>query len=70
MNLYVYRADIYCPRCAGDIKLRLRFDGLAPANPDDEETYDSDDFPKGPYPIVMGEFDDPECADCGVLLNN
>ncbi len=37
----------------------------------DETAYDSDDFPKGPYPDGGGEADGPSyCDDCGKFLEN
>jgi hypothetical protein len=37
----------------------------------DENDYDSDDLPKGPYPNGGGEADTPQyCDGCGILLEN
>ena len=37
----------------------------------DESTYDSDDWPKGPYPEGGGEADTPNhCASCQLFLEN
>ena len=39
--------------------------------PVDESMYDSDDFPKGPYPYGGGEADCPQhCDACGIFLEN
>ena len=58
---YIYQADIYCDRCGEDIRRRLTAEGLAPANPIDETTFDSDDFPK-----VDGEGYEVDCPQhCG-----
>jgi len=65
MNAYIYAADIYCEDCGRAIRDRL----TPPATPDDEHTYDSGDFPKGPYGDAGGESDCPQnCADCGTYL--
>jgi hypothetical protein len=46
--MYVYQADTYCDSCGEAIRAQLLASGDAPADPDDEWSYDSDDFPKGP----------------------
>ena len=55
---YIYQADTYCDRCAYDIMRELQANGVLgtirskygdDANLDDERTFDSDDYPKGPY---------------------
>jgi len=43
---YIYCADIYCDDCGEAIRQRLTEEGKAPADPDNEWSYDSDDFPK------------------------
>jgi hypothetical protein len=66
---YVYRADLYCSDCGQQIRARLIAEGFAPANPDDEYSYDSGEFPKGPYSV--SEADSPQyCASCGEFLEN
>lgn len=68
MDAYIYDADIYCDACGESIRERIERDGHAPADPDDETTYDSGEYPKGPYPDGGGEADCPQhCgsgADC------
>lgn len=68
MQAYIYCADIYCEDCGEKIREDIDREGLAPADPDDEYTYDSDEYPKGPYPDGGGESDCPQhCgsgADC------
>jgi hypothetical protein len=67
MDAYIYDADIYCEGCADEIKQRLD----APESPDDESTYDSGDYPKGPYANGGGESDYPQvCGGCGEALDN
>ncbi len=65
MNAYIYQADVYCEACGADIRARAiaNRSPFVPADPDDETSYDSDEFPKGPYPDVGGEADFPQhCA--------
>lgn len=60
---YIYAADIYCDNCGEAIRQRLTAEGEAPADPADEWSYNSDDFPK-----VAGdndESDTPEHCACG-----
>lgn len=69
MNVYIYQADVWCEDCGAVVCDRLRVEGKAPADPEDECTYDSDDYPKGPFEDE--ESDCPEhCAGCGVFLEN
>jgi hypothetical protein len=69
MDQYIYQADVYCVECAEHIMGNLKNQGRAPANPEDEHTFDSDDYPKGPFSDQ--ESDCPEhCASCHVFLEN
>jgi len=43
---YIYQADIWCNNCGEAIRERLIREGHAPTDPNDEWSYDSDDFPK------------------------
>ena len=43
---YIYCADIFCNSCGKDIKANLDRQGLTPAQPCYEWTYDSDEYPK------------------------
>ncbi len=43
---YIYNADIFCDDCGKSIRQRLTAEGTAPPDPDDEYSYDSDEFPK------------------------
>lgn len=68
---YIYDADIYCVACAEKIKARIDAEGGTPANPDDERTFDSGEYPKGPYDNGGGEADSPQhCRDCQTPLLN
>jgi len=67
MRVYVYAADTYCEDCGDAIKATLS----TPESPDDECTWDSSDYPKGPYDTARDEVDSPNhCGACGVFLNN
>ena len=67
MEHYIYSADVYCARCAKHIQWELGQSGRAPANPADETSFDSDDYPKGPFDSE--ESDTPQhCAKCGEFL--
>jgi len=71
MNAYIYQADIYCEECGALIRQELDEQGACPADPTDESTFDSDEYPKGPYADGGGEADCPQhCAACGVFLEN
>lgn len=65
MNIWIYAGDLYCEDCAAIICGNLDQKGLAPDHRDDETTYDSDDFPKGPYPDGGGEADLPQYCGAG-----
>lgn len=69
MKAYMYQAALYCEACAADLETRLT---VPPgANLDDESTYNSDAYPKGPYAYGGGESDTPNhCDACGVFLEN
>jgi len=66
---YIYRADIYCEDCAKEIMARLLTEsGKKLEDYEDEHTYDSDEFPKGPYEDE--ESDTPEhCANGPSCIN-
>ena len=57
---YIYQADLWCESCGERICRRLNTRGEAPATPDDETSYDSDDYPK-PVMECCGDYPD-HCA--------
>ena len=60
MNVYLYAADLFCEDCGKAIRDRLDREGFETCGlHDDEHTYDSDEYPKGPYPDGGGEADSP-----------
>lgn len=69
MRVYTYRAALWCEDCIAHIKRTLP----KPAHVDEENesSYDSDDWPKGPYEADGIEADYADhCAGCGVFLEN
>ena len=70
MKVYVYQADLWCEDCGRAIRRRIRAAGQAPADSSDETSYDSDEYPKGPYSDGGGEADSPQhCGAHGECLN-
>lgn len=69
MNVYIYQAALYCEDCGDAIRNSIpQPDG---ADLQDESTYDSDQWPKGPYPDGGGKSNSPEhCDACGLFLEN
>lgn len=71
MNAYIYQAALLCEDCGVKVKDHLDQQGDAPADPEDEYSYDSDDYPKGPYSEGGGESDSPShCDICHEFLEN
>jgi len=65
MNCFMYQAKLYCQQCGLAIRAKLLTEGNAPTNPDDESTYCSRDYPKGPFPEGVGEADCPQHCESG-----
>lgn len=61
MKCYIYAADCYCEACGERLKETLP----KPTNPDDETTFDSDVYPKGPFDDAGGESDTPQHCGSG-----
>jgi hypothetical protein len=71
MDVYLFQAALVCKHDGEKVRRELTRVGKAPEDPDDEHSYDSDDFPKGPYPDGGGESDVPEhCDICHMFLEN
>jgi hypothetical protein len=71
VEAYVYCAALLCSDCGEEARRDVANAGLAPADPENESSYDSDQFPKGPYPDGGGEADAPQhCDHCGTFLQN
>lgn len=70
MDIYIYQADLYCADCGAAIRCKLDKEGKTP-DITNEVDWDSDVYPKGPYPDGGGEADCPNhCACCGCFLEN
>lgn len=75
MQVYMLQAALICDHCASEFMANtpkpdhvVYFPNL---NEYDESSYDSDEWPKGPYPDGGGEADTPQhCDHCGVFLEN
>lgn len=65
MLVYIYAADIYCEDCGKAIRERIINEGRAPVDPNDEYSYDSDKYPKGPFSDGGGEADCPQHCEAG-----
>lgn len=71
MDAYIYQAALLCSNCAKITMFDLDQDGKAPQTLADENTFDSDQYPKGPYSNGGGESDTPQhCDHCGAFLDN
>ena len=44
--MYIYQADCWCDDCGARIKAEIDVAGEAPENPQDEHSFDSDEYPK------------------------
>ena len=64
-DVYMFQGALYCEDCGEDIRARLRKEGKVPEDEDDEESFDSDEFPKGPYSDGGGESDSVQHCDSG-----
>ena len=60
---YIYAADLWCNSCGRAIRKQLRREGHAPADPHDETSYDSDEYPK--FAGDAGEADCPQHCGAG-----
>lgn len=71
MKAYMYKAAWLCEGCGESTRQELTEQGNAPADIDNESSYDSDGFPKGPYDNGGGESDSPQhCDQCQCFLEN
>lgn len=67
-EFFVYRAALLCRQCGEAERARIgqANPALVPANPLEESSYDSDEFPKGPYLDISGE--ETEGLVCDICL--
>jgi hypothetical protein len=69
MDAYIFQAALICTDCSHGVQGAL----IKPDHVDmiDQDSYDSDEWPKGPYSEGGGEADSPQhCDHCGVFLDN
>jgi len=74
-EVYIYQGALLCAGCGSEVKAELDTEMNADGHPlkpeGDETTYDSDAYPKGPYPDGGGEADGPQACDiCRKFLEN
>ena len=70
MNAYIYAAALWCEDCGKAIQRELRPLLGGDFDENDEGLYDSDDYPKGPYPDGGGDADCPQHCDGGEACAN
>jgi len=63
MEVYIYDADVYCKECGEAICQEINDAGNAPADIDDQTSYDSGEYPK--LCSDIGESDCPQHCGCG-----
>lgn len=69
MDVYVYQAALWCEECTSEICLEINLP--QGADIENESSWDSDDYPKGPYNDGGGEADCPQhCDSCHIFLEN
>lgn len=69
MNVFIYQSDLYCEDCGRSIRENVPQPDWAEL--DNEHTWDSSDWPKGPCADGGGEAGCPQhCAGCGCFLEN
>ena len=69
-DVYMFQGSLYCEDCGRDIQDKIREEGKAPEDESDEESFDSNDFPKGPLSGGGGEADSiHHCDSNGECLN-
>lgn len=62
-EVYMFQGALYCKDCGQSIQKEIQEEGKAPMDEKDEESFDSDDFPKGPFEDGGGEADGPHHCD-------
>jgi len=69
MDAFIFQAALICSDCCNDFK--ANHEKPDHVDESDEYSYDSDEWPKGPYAYGGGEADTPQhCDHCGVFLEN
>ena len=71
MNVYIYRAALYCKECAERARDSVRHTCKRHRNDAQHAWDDSEHWPHGPYADGGGEADSPQhCDTCHVFLEN
>lgn len=71
MRVFIYQAALLCEACGVARRAQCLPAMPIPFDPNDESSYDSDDYPKGPFEDGGGEADTPQhCDDCQAFLEN
>lgn len=75
MNVFIYQAALLCEDCGEAQREHLdqafKDSGAEAIDRDDESSYDSDRYPKGPFGDGGGEADSPQhCDQCREFLDN
>ena len=69
MDAYIFSAALYCEECTQDILVHTT--PPKDYDPDNESSWDSDEYPKGPFAQGGGEADCPQhCDSCQLFLEN
>lgn len=69
MNVFIFCAALFCEDCG--IKVKVETPKPKGYLEDNYFTWDSDDYPKGPFPDGGGKADCPQyCDNCEVFLEN
>jgi len=69
--VYMFNAALLCEKCGTTARQEIDDQGGCPVDVENEYTYDSDEYPKGPYPNGGGEADYAHhCDHCDIALNN
>lgn len=69
--IYMYQGALLCGQCGLNQREELDGAGRRPKDIRDENSWDSDEYPKGPYNEDTQESDFPHsCDNCHVLLEN
>ncbi len=65
---YIYQAALYCDSCGSEIKQRLKDESKRPKDWRDEDSYDSDEYPKGVVIDQAGFTETEHCEGCGEVI--
>ena len=69
LGIMIYTGNVYCEACGIAIRQKLTAEGKAPADVANEFSYESTDFPKGPYEELFSRRP-CHCVECKQFLQN